>query len=204
VTVFQLSVNPSSGAVTIWIEAACGLRPLRVCADLEGVREFGQMLLDFYHARMEEKKRVLEFPVLILGGVAGILFSWQKLPLYPWVNIVGLLLLVAGYVIHLGYAHGEFKKLGVRPHGSAGVPEVLVTSGIYSKVRHPGYLGLMLIYFGLAVIFGAVWMLFPAAVFTALTVIMALKEEQLLRRHFGKRYEEYAARVPWRFIPGIA
>jgi hypothetical protein len=60
VTVFQLSVNPSSGAVTIWIEAACGLRPLRVCADLEGVREFGQMLLDFYHARMDEKKRVLE------------------------------------------------------------------------------------------------------------------------------------------------
>lgn len=59
-TVFQISVNGTTGAVTIWIEAACGLRPVLVCADLEGVREFGQMLLDFYEARMGEKKRVAE------------------------------------------------------------------------------------------------------------------------------------------------
>ncbi len=56
-TVFQISLNRGTGAVTIWIEAACGLKPVLVCVGLEGVREFAQMLLDFYQARMKEKKK---------------------------------------------------------------------------------------------------------------------------------------------------
>lgn len=59
-TIFRIGLNRGTGAVTIWIEAACGLRPILVCADLEGVREFAQMLLDFYQSSMEEKKTVAE------------------------------------------------------------------------------------------------------------------------------------------------
>ena len=57
-TFFQLGVNRESGAVTIWMEVPCGLRPILVCADLEGVREFGDMLLNFYNDRKEEKDKV--------------------------------------------------------------------------------------------------------------------------------------------------
>lgn len=160
-------------------------------------------ILDWYARNKFLVGVTVEFPVLIIGGIAGIVFSWQKLPLFPWVNIIGLLFMAGGYVVHLGYAHREFKKLGVKPHGKNGVPDVLVTSGIYSRIRHPGYLGLILIYFGLAVIFGILWMLIPAALFAALTCMTALKEEQLLKKRFGKKYEEYAAKVPWRFIPGV-
>ena len=53
-TAFQIGVNRKSGAVTIWIETAFGLKPILVCADLEGVREFGGMLLNFYNRRKEE------------------------------------------------------------------------------------------------------------------------------------------------------
>lgn len=145
----------------------------------------------------------IEFPMLISGGILGIIFSWSKLPRYPLPNIFGFILLVTGYVIHLGYAHKELKKHGIKPHSHSKEVKELVTSGIYSKVRHPSYLGLILIYFGLALGFGVVWMLVPAVVFTVLTYLTATKEEELLKEQFGKEYEEYTRRVPWRFIPKI-
>ena len=57
-TAFQLGVNRKSGAVTIWIETPFGLKPILVCADLEGVKELADMLLDFYNKRKEEKDRI--------------------------------------------------------------------------------------------------------------------------------------------------
>jgi hypothetical protein len=54
VTIFQINVNQKSGAVTIFMEAQCGLKPILVCAELEGVREFAEMLLNFYNSRKKE------------------------------------------------------------------------------------------------------------------------------------------------------
>ncbi|MBM4453790.1 MAG: isoprenylcysteine carboxylmethyltransferase family protein [Chloroflexi bacterium] len=146
---------------------------------------------------------LIEFPILAGGGILGILFSWSRLPLYPLPNIFGLILIMAGYVVHLGYAHNAFKKQGVRAHHNPAGVNKLVTCGIYSRIRHPGYLGLILIYFGLALVFGIAWMLVPASTFTVLTYLTAIKEERFLLEHFGREYEEYRSRVPWRFIPKV-
>jgi len=145
----------------------------------------------------------IEFPILIGVGIAGIVFSWPRFPFYPLPNILGVILLVIGYVIHLGYSHKELKKHGVQAHQHSMEVRTLVTSGPYSRVRHPGYLGLVLIYFGFTLGFGIVWMLVPAVIFTILTCLSAIKEEELLEEQFGKEYQEYARKVPWRFIPRI-
>lgn len=71
-TVFQISVNHGSGVVTIWIEAPCGLKPILVCADLEGVKEFAEMLLNFYNQRMEERRRVAEVSESLLRQALGV------------------------------------------------------------------------------------------------------------------------------------
>jgi protein-S-isoprenylcysteine O-methyltransferase Ste14 len=146
----------------------------------------------------------IEFPILIGGGIAGIVLSWPRFPFSPLPNILGVILLVTGYVIHLGYAHKEMKKYGVQAHQHSMQPGTLITSGPYSKVRHPSYSGLVLIYFGFALGFAVVWILIPAVIFTILTCLTAIKEEEFLKKRFGKEYEEYARRVPWRFIPKIA
>jgi len=57
-TIFQISVNQKSGAVTIFMEAPCGLKPILVCAELEGVKEFAGMLLNFYESRKKESARI--------------------------------------------------------------------------------------------------------------------------------------------------
>ena len=160
-------------------------------------------LLDRYCLAKFTVGIAIEFPILIGGGIVGIVFSWPRFPFYPLPNILGVVLLVVGYVIHLRYAHQEMKKYSVQAHQHSVQVSKLVTSGPYSKVRHPGYLGLVLIYFGFALGFAVVWMLIPAVVFTILTYLTAVKEEELLKERFGKEYEEYARQVPWRFIPRI-
>jgi protein-S-isoprenylcysteine O-methyltransferase Ste14 len=160
-------------------------------------------LLDRYVSNKFMVGMAIEFPILVIGGILGLVFSWLQFPGFPIPNIVGLVLIIAGYVIHLGYAHKEFGKTKVKTHRCSEAPEELVTSGIYSRIRHPGYLGLILIYFGLALIFGVVWMLIPAFVFSVLTYLTAVKEELSLKKQFGSAYEEYMKRVPWRFIPKI-
>jgi len=160
-------------------------------------------LLDSYCLKKFTVGMAIEFPVLIGGGILGVIFSWPRFPFYPLENILGVVLLVIGYVIHLGYAHKELAKYGVHAHRHSLQAKTLVTSGPYSKVRHPGYSGLVLIYFGFALGFGIVWMLVPAVIFTILTYLTAIKEEQLLKEGFREGYEEYGRRVPWRFIPRI-
>jgi len=160
-------------------------------------------LLDKYCLAKFTVGMAIEFPILIGGGIVGIVFSWPRLPFYPLPNILGVILLVIGYVIHLGYAHKELKKYSLQAHQHSMEVGTLVSSGPYSKVRHPGYLGLVLIYFGFALAFAVVWMLVPAVIFTILTYLTAIKEEELLEERFGKEYEEYARKVAWRFIPRI-
>jgi hypothetical protein len=40
------------------MEAPCGLKPILVCAELEGVKEFAEMLLSFYSSRKKERDRI--------------------------------------------------------------------------------------------------------------------------------------------------
>jgi protein-S-isoprenylcysteine O-methyltransferase Ste14 len=171
---------------------------------LKELRMKKNSLLDRYRLAKSTVGIAIEFPILIGGGIAGIVLSWPRFPFYPLPNILGVILLVTGYVIHLGYAHKEMKKYAVQAHEHSRQPRTLITSGPYSKVRHPGYSGLVLIYFGFALGFAVVWMLVPAVIFTILTCLTAIKEEGYLKERFGKEYEEYAKRVPWRFIPKIA
>jgi protein-S-isoprenylcysteine O-methyltransferase Ste14 len=78
----------------------------------------------------------------------------------------------------------------------------LVTSGVYSLIRHPSYLGLLINSLG--------WGLtFRSAVGVLLTVLMIppllariRAEERLLRTQFGDDYDAYCARTA-RLIPGI-
>jgi len=160
-------------------------------------------LLDRYLLAKFTVGMAIEFPILIGGGILGIILSWPRLPFYPLPNILGLVLLVTGYVIHLGYAHKALKKYEIQSHQHSAEVKRLVTSGPYSKVRHPAYSGLVLIYFGFALAFGVVWMLVPAVAFTVLTYLTAIKEEELLKEQFGKEYAAYMKQERWRFIPRI-
>ncbi|HEY6718485.1 MAG TPA: isoprenylcysteine carboxylmethyltransferase family protein [Reyranella sp.] len=78
----------------------------------------------------------------------------------------------------------------------------LVTDGIYSHIRNPSYLGLLILSLGWALAFRSGVGVLLAALNIVPLVARIRSEEKLLRAHFGQEYEAYCART-WRLIPGL-
>lgn len=79
---------------------------------------------------------------------------------------------------------------------------MLVTTGVYSRIRNPSYLGLLIMSLGWALAFRSrVGVLMTAALMPSLIARMRA-EERLLAGEFGAEYETYRART-WRLLPGI-
>jgi protein-S-isoprenylcysteine O-methyltransferase Ste14 len=78
----------------------------------------------------------------------------------------------------------------------------LVTTGIYSIVRHPSYLGLVVSSLG----WGLAFRSGVGVLLTVLLIVPAVArmraEERLLRTQFGAEYDAYRARTS-RLIPGL-
>lgn len=143
-------------------------------------------------------RMLIEWPAIVLTGVAGELFAWPRIPFFPYSNGLGVAVFAAGWIFHQ-FCHRTHKQA----HAQSGEIQALVTCGVFSKIRHPMYLSLMLMYIGLAIAWGVAWMLVPAVLFSAVTVMVAIKEEEFLLDQFGRQYDEYRRQVRWRFIPGV-
>ena len=94
--------------------------------------------------------------------------------------------------------------LGSRFSGLVAVQSghTLETHGVYSFVRNPSYLGMLINMLGWGLSFRG-W----AGIAVALLMLVPLiprmhSEERLLRAHFGAEYDAYFART-WRLVPGI-
>lgn len=94
--------------------------------------------------------------------------------------------------------------LGRRFSGLVAIqPEhTLVTTGIYSFIRNPSYLGMLISTLGWALAFrSAIGVLLTALLIPPLVARMRA-EEKLLREHFGSEYDAYYAHTS-RLIPGV-
>jgi protein-S-isoprenylcysteine O-methyltransferase Ste14 len=78
----------------------------------------------------------------------------------------------------------------------------LVTSGIYSAIRNPSYLGMLMSSLGWVLAFRSGAGVVLVALLVPPLVARMGAEEKLLREHFGSEYEAYCSRTR-RLIPGI-
>ena len=111
----------------------------------------------------------------------------------PELSITGTVLLVIGLVILFAGFRGLGKSLTANPVPVAS--GTLVTTGIYSRVRHPIYVGLLVLTMGL-VISSGVWA--QLIIWFGLLGLLIYKirwEETLLSEKY-KGYAAYKSRVP--------
>ncbi len=112
---------------------------------------------------------------------------------WPW-RLVGLASLGAGMIINL-IADRAFQRAGttVKPFQES---SALITVGVYRFSRHPMYLGIVLIVFGIACLLGS---LTPFVVVLLLGFVLDRRfiriEERMLEETFGAAWLEYKARV---------
>ena len=74
--------------------------------------------------------------------------------------------------------------------------EVLVESGLYAFVRHPEFLGHMLIIFALIIISQHWFSLIVGVVLIVLLCLAMIEEEKRNLKKFGRAYRDYMERVP--------
>jgi protein-S-isoprenylcysteine O-methyltransferase Ste14 len=81
-------------------------------------------------------------------------------------------------------------------------PKELVVRGLYRYVRNPMYVGVLLIVFGEAWLYGSqVLVLYALGCFAVVHAFVLLYEEPHLRREFGTAYVSYCQEVN-RWLPG--
>ena len=73
---------------------------------------------------------------------------------------------------------------------------------LYSVIRHPSYLGLLIIMLGWGVAFRSWIGILIALLFVPIIVARINSEERLLQSEFGATYDAYRART-WRLIPRV-
>jgi protein-S-isoprenylcysteine O-methyltransferase Ste14 len=153
--------------------------------------------------REDTRNRWILLPILFLG----LLLGW--LPAYTdrrdfgtidgdAVRYTGLVLFVVGNVLRIGPVF----VLGRRFSGLVAIQEghQLETGGFYRVIRHPSYLGLLLLLIGWALVFrSAIGVLVSLLLIPPLVARMN-SEEALLESEFGERYAEYRRRT-WRLLP---
>jgi protein-S-isoprenylcysteine O-methyltransferase Ste14 len=112
----------------------------------------------------------------------------------PIANILGVIIIITGLFFNIPAGRQFIKSkntvITIKPATS------LQTSGIYSVSRNPMYLGLLIIYLGMALIFGNWWtlILFPVLI-VLINYFIILPEERYLIRAFGNSYSDYKQNV---------
>jgi protein-S-isoprenylcysteine O-methyltransferase Ste14 len=144
-------------------------------------------------------------PLLILGvGAAMIIrtevypetFILQETPFEIYYETFCLLVSVFGLAIRIF-------TVGYTPRNTSGrnvngqVAESLNTTGIYSLVRHPLYLGNFFMWLGIALLTGNLWFIIAFMLFYVIYYERIMyAEEQFLSRKFGIDYETWANHTP--------
>ena len=133
---------------------------------------------------------VLPFRVLVIFTFLGY-FGWGywsgadpvRINIPSSVSVpVGVVLAVVGLGLFL---YSEIKKHGV------GESDQLLTTGIYAKIRHPMYVGLVLLHFGFPFIFRSFVACLSTLLWAGFMSIWTRFEEKNLERRFGQKYLEY-------------
>jgi protein-S-isoprenylcysteine O-methyltransferase Ste14 len=143
--------------------------------------------------------------VIALGSCLG---PWTAFSFHVWgldndqsVAVAGIFVFLLGFVIRwiAIYQLGKMFTVNVVISDT----HTLKTSGLYRIVRHPSYLGLLLIIAGLGMsldsLLSLLMMLIPS--FIALNYRISIEEKALIEE-FGDQYLDYKKRVK-KLIPGI-
>jgi protein-S-isoprenylcysteine O-methyltransferase Ste14 len=147
-------------------------------------------------------------PLIALAAVVlGLALDWL-LPAYVltvllsyWERVVIAVILIGGGAALAIPALRGFRSAGthVEPWKAS---TVLVTGGVFGRLRNPMYVGLTLLLAGLSIFLASDWMLVMTIIFMPVIHFGVVKrEERYLEVKFGDAYRAYKASVPRYGIP---
>ena len=124
-------------------------------------------------------------------------------PQFPFaLQIIGLVVAVLGhdFLFVWSMVSNAFFVATVRIQTDR--QHTVTSSGPYRYVRHPGYLGAMLLHFGTPIMLNSLWAIIPASLTILVLIVRTIFEDKTLQTELPG-YAEYAERVRFRLLPGV-
>jgi protein-S-isoprenylcysteine O-methyltransferase Ste14 len=142
--------------------------------------------------------------VAFLGDIALLVFSaldhrfgWSRVP--PYVSWVGDLLVVLSCLIwYFVFRENSFAASAVQTFEE----QKVISTGPYAFVRHPLYVGVLVLIIGIPLALGSWWGLLFFVLVSLGLVWRILGEEKLLKKDLPG-YIEYTKRVRYRLVPYV-
>lgn len=117
------------------------------------------------------------------------------------IELAALFTYLLGWVLNLwAMVENKYFAQVVRIQTDRG--QTVIRSGPYRYVRHPGYVGGILLTAATPLILGSVWTFGLGVVGAALLVVRTVLEDRVLLEELAG-YREYAQQVRWRLLPFI-
>jgi protein-S-isoprenylcysteine O-methyltransferase Ste14 len=140
--------------------------------------------------------------MMIMWIVAGLDFrnSWSS-GIGPAAQIGAMLIVIAAYALVV-WATGTnaFFSQVVRIQTERG--HTVISSGPYRVVRHPAYVGMILVVIGAPIMLGSWWALIPGVISALVVIVRTSLEDKTLQAELPG-YAEYTEHTHYRLIPGI-
>lgn len=134
---------------------------------------------------------------LLVVSVLDHRFGWSFVP--AWLSVLGDVLVAAGLMIDLlvfrenSYGASTIEKME---------GQKVITTGPYALVRHPMYVGVLVMVIGVPLALGSWWGLAFLLLNVPILILRILDEEAMLRQELDG-YTEYTRAVRYRLVPGL-
>jgi protein-S-isoprenylcysteine O-methyltransferase Ste14 len=114
-------------------------------------------------------------------------------------RLAGVILITSGIIIRFLARRTLGKQYSV--HVETSDKHKLIITGIFNKIRHPAYLGLLFLLLGIPLALGSAGGILIAIIGGVPAVIYRIRiEEKYLASWFGKQYDDYQQNT-WKLIP---
>lgn len=162
---------------------------------------FLQRRMQFKEPEVEQKKIVglSAIPLILQFVLPGldVRFGWSRLPALV-IYISAVVSLIGYLIVILTFMKNRFaSRVIVVEEG-----QKVITTGPYKVVRHPMYLGTILLYLSSPLVLGSYWAVIPALFMIPVLVYRIINEEEILKRDLPG-YVEYTEKTRYRLIPGL-
>ncbi|GHO46229.1 methyltransferase family protein [Ktedonospora formicarum] len=122
-------------------------------------------------------------------------FGWSPVPGY--VSLIGDLLVALGLFVNL-------LVLRENTFGGSSIEisenQQVISTGLYARVRHPMYVGVLIMVLGVPLALGSWWGLAIIAITAPVLIFRILDEEAMLKNDLPG-YTEYTRKVRYRLVP---
>lgn len=155
-------------------------------------------------AKEKEKAQVLISILSTLIFLAGFIipgldkrFAWSEVPLH--ITIIACVVILLGYlIIFFVFRQNSYASRVIEVDEE----QEVISTGLYGIVRHPMYVGVLIMYIPTPVALGSYWGLIPFALLPLSLALRILNEEKVLKENL-KGYKEYCEKTRYRLIPYI-